>query len=160
MAAMKTNRLTIVARVTCAAFAAFASLACDSGSAANWTFAPLGPTPAPGSSAAATPAGTPAGTAIEVATNSDNPLAFVPSTLDAPANTLVTLIYNNNSTLEHNIDFFNGTDATAPSLGATDRVTGPNAPRSVTFTTPTTPGDYYFWCDVHLTAMQGTLHVQ
>lgn len=159
MTAMKTNRLTIVARIACVAFTAFAILACDSGSAANWTFAPLGPTPVPGSSAAATPAGTPAGTVIDVATNEDNPLAFVPSTLDATANTLVTVIYNNNSSLEHNINFFNGSDNTAPSLAATERVTGPNAPRSVTFTTPTAPGDYYFWCDVHLAAMQGMLHV-
>ena len=31
---------------------------------------------------------------------------------------------------------------------------------SVTFTTPSAPGDYFFWCDVHLAAMKGTLHVQ
>lgn len=157
---MKTNRLTIVTRVAFAALTAFAILACDSGSAANWTFAPLGPTAAPGSSAAPTPAGTPAGTVIEVATNEANPLGYEPPTLDAPANTLVTVVYNNNSSLEHNINFFNGTDNTAPSLAATEKVTGPNAPRSVTFTTPSAPGDYYFWCDVHLAAMQGMLHVQ
>ena len=30
----------------------------------------------------------------------------------------------------------------------------------VTFTAPATPGDYFFWCDVHQNAMTGILHVQ
>jgi plastocyanin len=95
-----------------------------------------------------------------VTTEQASPLAFTPNTLTAPANTSVTVNYNNNSNLPHNINFFNGQNNSAPSLGATEVVTGPNAPRSVTFTTPAQAGSYFFWCDVHQSAMSGTLQVQ
>jgi plastocyanin len=134
--------------------------ACASGSGAAWTYAPLGPTPNASASAAASPTpGASPGLPIDVATNQDNVLAFTPNVLNAPPATGVTVTYSNNSDQPHNIQFFNGSDKTAPSLGATEIVTGPNAPRSVTFTTPAQPGDYFFWCDVHTTAMTGTLHV-
>jgi len=107
-----------------------------------------------------TPAGTPPGVVLEVATNQDDPLAFVPSTLEAPAATLIQVNYLNNSNLPHNINLFDGPDNTAPSLGATRVVTGPNALESVVITTPEQPGGYYFWCDVHFAAMSGTLQVQ
>jgi len=160
MAAMKRSPVSLPARAACICFAAVLAAGCGSGTGPGWTYAPLGPTPSSGAgaSSAPTPGGTP-GTPIEVATNQDQPLAFVPSTLDAPAATLVTVNYNNNSNLPHNIQFFNGPDNTAPSLGATDIVTGPSAPRSVTFTTPSGAGDYFFWCDVHTTTMVGTLRV-
>ncbi len=148
---------SVLARAAWATIAAVAVVACASGSGPGWTYAPLGPTP--GTSSAPTPGGSPAGLLIEVATNNDNPLAFVPATLDASPSTLVTVQYNNNSSLEHNINFFNGPDQNAPSLGATEKVTGPNQLRSVTFTTPASPGDYLFRCDVHPTDMVGTLHI-
>jgi plastocyanin len=100
------------------------------------------------------------GLTLDVVTEQASLLAFTPSTLTAPANTTVTVNYNNNSNQPHNIRFFNGADNTAPSLGATEIVTGPNALRSVTFTTPAQPGSYYFWCDTHFAAMSGTLQVQ
>jgi plastocyanin len=86
-------------------------------------------------------------------------LAFVPAQLQMPAATSVTVNYLNDSSLEHNINFFAGTDSSAPSLGATARVVGPAALESVTFTTPDQPGDYYFWCDVHFQGMAGTYTV-
>lgn len=162
MAAMKRLPIASSARVACVYFAAVLAVACGSGTGPGWTYAPLGPTPSAGASAGASSAPTPGGTQglpIDVATPQDQPLAFVPSTLQAPAAALVTVNYNNNSNLPHNINFFNGPDNTAPSLGATEVVTGPNAPRSVSFTTPSEPGSYYFWCDVHLAAMSGTLNV-
>jgi plastocyanin len=158
---MTKSRLPFLARALGATVAVVAVVGCGSSSGAGWTFAPLGPTQAPGpSGGTASPGGTPAGLEIDVSTEQANPLAFEPATLNAPPETVVTVVYTNNSSLEHNINFFNGPDQTAPSLGATERVTGPNAVRSVTFTTPSTPGDYYFWCDVHLAAMSGTLHVE
>ncbi|MEX2547741.1 MAG: plastocyanin/azurin family copper-binding protein [Chloroflexota bacterium] len=156
---MNRRPLSVLARAACATIAALAVVACASGTGPGWTYAPLGPTPSAGASSAPTPGGSPAGTLIEVATNNDNPLAFVPATLNATPNTLVTVQYNNNSSLEHNINFFNGPDQNAPSLGATEKITGPNQLRSVTFTTPANPGDYFFWCDVHATTMVGTLHI-
>jgi plastocyanin len=134
--------------------------ACAGGSGAAWTYAPLGPTQSPAASGAASPTpGASPGVSIDVATNQDKPIAFTPNVLNAPPATVVTVNYNNNSNQPHNINFFEGADNTANSLGATEIVTGPNAPRSVTFTTPAQPGDYFFWCDVHTTAMTGTLHV-
>ena len=72
----------------------------------------------------------------------------------------VTVNYTNNSTLQHNIEFYAGPDNTATSLGATEIVTGPNNTQSLTFTAPAQPGDYFFWCQVHGAAMTGTYHVQ
>ncbi len=149
---------------------------CAGSGGAGWTYAPLGPTPepdasgspaaTPGSSPAATPGGSPAATPdgspglpVDVATTQDNPLAFEPDVLEAPADSVVTVSYLNDSNLPHNINFFDGPDENSDSLGATEVVTGPGESRSVTFTTPAQPGDYYFWCDVHLAAMAGTLRV-
>jgi plastocyanin len=161
---MHTDKLAHLARAACALIAVLAIAACGSSAGAPWTYAPLGPTPSAGASAQPTPGGSPAGSpsgpTLSVETTNDNPLAFNPNSLNAPANTAVTVNYNNNSTLPHNIQFFNGPDQNAPSLGASDVLTGPNAPESVTFTTPSAPGDYFFWCDVHQAAMTGTLHVQ
>lgn len=131
------------------------------GAGPGWTYAPLGPSPAPTTAASATPGASPSGdvVALDVKTTDASPLAFDPATLTATANTTVTVNYLNDSSLPHNIQFFAGADATAPSLGLTDVVTGPGQTKSVTFTTPSAPGDYYFWCDVHQAAMSGMLHV-
>ena len=145
-------------------------LAACGGAGPGWTYAPLGPTAAPSATPTATPTAAASGTAtaspaatpavtLQVQTTDANPLAFDPATLEAPANTIVQVDYLNDSALPHDIQFFAGTDATAASLGKTEIVTGPDAPMSVIFTTPAAPGDYYFWCDVHTTAMSGTLHV-
>ena len=145
----------------------FVLVACSS-AGPGWTYAPLGPTAPPSPSGGPTLSGGPTPgpngsgaptVTIEVKTVQADPLAFDPKTLEAPAATVVQVNYLNDSSLEHNINFFDGTDQTAPSLGATARVIGPGAPESVTFTTPAEPGDYFFWCDVHGSAMTGTLHV-
>ena len=96
---------------------------------------------------------------LETATNQDRPLAFVPAELEAPPATVIQVTYNNNSSLPHNIVFFDGPDSSASVLGETEVVTGPNAPESVSFTTPEEAGAYYFWCEVHGDAMSGTLNV-
>ena len=156
---MNISRLAVPARAASATIVALALAACGSGTGPGWTYAPLGPTPSSGV-ALPTPVGSPPEVVIEVATNQDDPLVFVPATLEAPAATVVQVNYLNNSNLPHNINFFNGPDSSAPSLGATALVTGPNAPESVIFSTPQDPGSYYFWCDVHFAAMSGTLQVQ
>ena len=177
---MHNKALTFIARGSGALAITFALVACASGGGAGWTYAPLGPTagagqsgapsspggspqgsPAasPGGSPQGSPAGSP-GTVLNVSTEQATQLAFTPNTLTAPANTSVTVNYNNNSNQPHNIQFFNGSDSSAPSLGATEIATGPNAPRSVTFTTPAQAGTYFFWCDVHQASMTGTLQVQ
>jgi len=132
------------------------------GAGPGWTFAPLGPTapPTPSGGPSAAPTGsTQPELTLDIKTTEANSLAFEPSTLEAPADAVVQVDYLNDSSLQHNINFFNGPDQTAASLGVTAVVTGPGNTQSVTLTTPASAGDYYFWCDVHGAAMAGLLHV-
>ena len=138
--------------------------ACAGAGGAGWTYAPLGPTaaPSPSGDPSGAPSGEPSsspGLTLETATNQDQPLAFVPAELEAPPATVVQVTYTNDSNLQHNIVFFDGPDSSASVLGETEIVIGPDAPESVTFTTPEAPGAYYFWCEVHGDAMSGTLNV-
>ena len=134
--------------------------ACGGSGGPGWTYAPLGPSAPPAtSSLAPTPAPSGDVLVLELKTTDADPLAFEPKMLEAPAHTLVTVNYLNDSSLPHNANFFDGPDQNATSLGKTDIVTGPGALESVTFTTPEQPGDYFFWCDVHGVTMTGTLHV-
>jgi plastocyanin len=161
--------------------AAILVIACAGGGSAGWTYAPLGPSSSPAASGAASPAGSPGGspagspggspggspatsggpgTAVDLETPPDQPLAFVPPNFTVPAGASVTVNYVNNSNLPHNAEFFAGPDSASASLGITADVTGPNAPTSVTFTTPSAPGDYFFWCRIHANAMVGSYTVQ
>ncbi len=137
-------------------------LSACSGAGPGWTYAPLGPSAPPSSAPTATPvpsgSGAPTVT-IEVKTTDAASLVFDPKMIEAPANTVVQVNYLNDSSLPHNIEFFAGADQSAPLLGKTDIATGPGALKSVIFTTPATPGDYFFWCFVHQSLMTGTLHV-
>ena len=157
------SRTTLSVRAAGAGLLSLVIAACAGGTGAAWTYAPLGPTPDPNASPTADPNATPAptpGLALDVVTPQANSLAFEPNTLQMPAATAVEVTYLNDSNLPHNINFFDGPDNTAPSLGATEVVTGPGAPDALTFTSPDEPGDYFFWCDVHGQAMSGTFTVQ
>jgi len=92
-------------------------------------------------------------------TTADEPIAFTENTMEAPAATLVRAEYLNDSPVPHNIVFFEGSDATAPVLGRTEVETGPDNLQVTEFTTPTEPGSYFFFCEVHPTLMTGTLEV-
>jgi outer membrane protein assembly factor BamB/plastocyanin len=80
---------------------------------------------------------------------SANTTSFSTSTLTAPPGVRVTLIYTNDTPLPHDWHLFDGSSASAPSIAQTAIITGPHATTSVTFTTPSQPGKYYFQCDVH-----------
>jgi plastocyanin len=69
----------------------------------------------------------------------------------------VTLTYSNDSPLQHSWHVFNGPDSNAPSLAATRIIGGPGETDTITFTTPTQPGTYFVWCDVHTSLMTGSL---
>jgi plastocyanin len=80
--------------------------------------------------------------------------------LSAAAGANVTVTYTNNEPgVPHNWHVFNGPDSSAPTLAETQIITGPGTSDSATFTAPTQPGDYFFWCDVHPTIMTGTFVV-
>lgn len=80
--------------------------------------------------------------------------------LSAPAGAPVTVTFTNDSNIQHNWHVFDGPDSGAPTLAATDIITGPGATASVSFTAPTQMGNYFFWCDVHPSIMTGNLVVQ
>ncbi len=159
---------TLIRRVTLPVGALFLITACAGGTTAGWTYAPLGPSANPSEAASGAPSGAPGspsgsgggGSAVNLETTSDQTLAFNPPDFSVPAGATVTVTYVNNSNLPHNVNFFDGPDNSAPSLGATTVETGPNATETVTFTAPTQPGDYFFWCDVHQNAMKGVWHVE
>ena len=106
--------------------------------------------------------GTPAagGGAVSLSINTPDDIHFDKSTLNATAGAQVTLTYTNNSDIPHNFHLFDSTDASGKTLATTDVKAGPNDVETVTFSAPTTPGRYYYQCDVHPTQMNGFLVVQ
>lgn len=117
------------------------------------------PTPAPPSGPPQSGGPPPAGTVVETATTPDAPLAFAQTMLQAPAGAEVTVNYLNDSSVPHNIAFFQGADATAPRIAATEVMAGPGNQQTVSFTAPAEPGSYFFHCDVHAQQMTGTFEV-
>jgi len=73
--------------------------------------------------------------------------AFDVSTITVPAGSRVIIEFENEDGIPHNVAFY-----TSPSLSSTiykgEIITGPRE-ITYTFTAPTTPGIYYFRCDVH-----------
>lgn len=111
----------------------------------------------PAATASSVPTIPPGGSlALDISTPDDT--RFDKNELTAPAGTPITVNYTNNSDIPHNIHFFAGADANAPSLGMSEIGTGPNKVLSVSFTTPA-EGTYYFQCDIHPTQMSGKLTV-
>ena len=99
-------------------------------------------------------AGETAETTITVGTDTGAELQFVPNEVSAPANTAITLVFNNESDSQpHNLTFQDG-----PITAATETNVPPGESETLEFTTPG-PGDYSFVCTIH-PGMDGTLHVQ
>jgi plastocyanin len=119
------------------------------------------PSPPPGSPPPGSPppGSPPAGSLLRIASHQENPLAYDTATLQARAGESVSVEYLNDTTLPHNIAFFEGSDASAPRIAATGIATGPGTLEQVTFDAPETPGAYYFHCDVHPIQMTGTFEV-
>jgi plastocyanin len=158
------------------------AVACAGGQSAGWTYAPLGPSANPSAAASAPASGAPAsgapasasasgapsspagsgatGGTVDIKTTAENMLAFEPNTFTVAAGAQATVNYTNDSTLMHNIQVFAGPDNSGESLGATEVAAGPANTQTLTFTAPSQPGDYYFWCQVHGAPMSGTYHVQ
>lgn len=105
----------------------------------------------------ATPApGTSTGTSITVTAAG---MAFDTSTITVPAGKQIVITFiNNDSGIPHNIAFYTSSAATTVIYRGA-RVTGV-ATVTYTFTAPSTPGTYFFRCDVHPATMTGTFIVQ
>jgi len=102
--------------------------------------------------ATTTPPG--AGKTVQMTLTARN-IAFDESTLSAPAGSTVVMTFiNRDSGVPHNVALY--TDPRASTrIFAGDLVTGPKTV-TYTFRVPSTPGNYFFRCDVHPTMMTGT----
>jgi plastocyanin len=86
-------------------------------------------------------------------------IAFNMSTIAVKAGSQVTVNFNNmDSGIPHNFAVYTDSSATTP-IFAGQTITGP-ATITYTFTAPSTPGTYFFHCDVHPTIMTGQFIVQ
>jgi plastocyanin len=116
---------------------------------------------------AASPTGTPLPEATTAPAAETVEISAVPhikfdkDTITVKAGSQVTLKFTNSDTsVPHNWAAYTDSTATTPIPGAQTAVcTGP-CEEDITFTAPDQPGDYFFRCDVHPTAMTGTLVVQ
>jgi plastocyanin len=86
-------------------------------------------------------------------------IAFDKSTITVPAGAQVTINFDNqDSGIPHNFSLYTDSSAST-SIYIGDIITGPKT-ITYTFTAPSTPGNYFFRCDVHPTIMTGTFVVQ
>ncbi len=131
------------------------------------------PTPSPSATASPTASASPSATAAQSATASPTAsgapsgpidlvaqnIAFDKKTITVKAGSMVTINFNNkDSGIPHNFAAYTDSSASTPIfVGAI--ITGP-ATTTYTFSAPSTPGTYFFRCDVHPTQMTGQFIVQ
>jgi len=111
-------------------------------------------TPTPTTTASPTPTTTPTGVTIDLVAQN---MAFNKSTITVPAGASVTMNFDNKDSVPHNFALYtNSSAATMIFRGQT--IT--NDTIVYTFTALSTPGTYFFRCDVHPTTMTGTFVVE
>ncbi|MDD1674184.1 MAG: cupredoxin domain-containing protein [Methanomicrobiales archaeon] len=118
---------------------------------------PTTPTPTPTGTGSETP------TATLTATTTSSPvtvsiaaknIAFNTHSISVPRGAQVTVHFDNQDQgIQHNIAFYTSSAATQ-SIYVGQIVTGPMQ-ATYTFTAPSTPGTYFFRCDVHPSQMFG-----
>ena len=116
----------------------------------------------PAASTTTTAAATPVpatGTATFPITLTAQNIAFNTNTITVPAGATVTMTFvNNDSGVPHNFALYTDNTATKK-IFVGDLVTGVKTV-TYTFTAPTTPGNYFFRCDIHPEIMTGTFVVK
>jgi plastocyanin len=114
------------------------------------------PTPTPSPTTSPTPAPTPGNVTINLVAKN---IAFNQSTMTLPAGSDVTINFDNQDNgVKHNFAVY--TDAGAStSIFVGEVITGP---KTITyhFTVPSTPGTYFFRCDIHPGVMTGDFIVE
>lgn len=85
-------------------------------------------------------------------------IAFNMSTITVPAGANVTINFDNqDSGIPHNFAVYTDSSASTK-IFAGEIITGPKT-TTYTFKAPSSPGNYFFRCDVHPTQMTGTFVV-
>ncbi len=87
-------------------------------------------------------------------------IAFDKTVITVPAGALVTLVFTNDEepVIFHNVGIYKSRAATEPIMVGEFIPGGEST--TYQFTAPSTPGTYYFRCDVHPLAMTGEFVVQ
>jgi plastocyanin len=85
-------------------------------------------------------------------------MAFDQSSITVKAGAQVTMIFNNKDSMPHNVAIYN--DQSAAQVIYKGEVFNGPATKTYTFTAPSTPGTYFFRCDVHPVKMTGQFIVQ
>lgn len=80
-------------------------------------------------------------------------IAFDKSTITVPAGANVTVVFDNKDRVPHNLAVYETTAATKE-IFVGEIFTGPGT-IEYRFTAPSTPGTYFFRCDVHPSTMTG-----
>ena len=97
------------------------------------------------------------GPAVTLAVTAKN-ILFNVSEITVPAGATVTIVFDNQDAgVPHNLAVYTDQQATTKIFSG-QIITGP-AQTTYTFTAPSTPGSYWFRCDVHPTVMYGTFNV-
>jgi len=111
-------------------------------------------TPTPDTSTPQAP--TPGGQTVTVDISALN-YRFDKSNITVPAGANVTMVFDNKEAVPHNVAIYT-TPAATEVIFKGEIITGPKT-ITYNFTAPTTPGDYFFRCDIHPAVMTGTLTV-
>ncbi|MGA9098612.1 MAG: cupredoxin domain-containing protein [Methanotrichaceae archaeon] len=94
-----------------------------------------------------------AGSTVTVGLVAKN-ISFNVNSITVPAGSNVVINFNNQDNgIPHNFAVYTNSSATS-AIFRGPIITGPNT-TTYTFTAPTTPGTYFFRCDVHPTTMTG-----
>ena len=111
-------------------------------------------TSSPTTTASPTPTTTPTSVTIDLVAQN---MAFNKSTITVPAGTSVTMNFNNKDSVPHNFALYTNSSAATMIFRGQTII---NDTIVYTFTAPSTPGTYFFRCDVHPTSMTGTFVVE
>ncbi|MCJ7832243.1 MAG: cupredoxin domain-containing protein [Actinobacteria bacterium] len=95
------------------------------------------------------------GPAVEVNITAKNSL-FVETNITVPVETALAVnLDNQDASVQHNVEVFDGPDANAPVIIDGEVITGP---AKITYEVPPlVEGDYYFICKIHPTTMTGNI---
>lgn len=121
---------------------------------ASASAAPASPAASAGPTGSAGASGAPTGDATEltIGTRTGAELEFEPDEVSVPAGGQVSIVFENLSTLPHNLTF------NEPINAATNTIVDPGASETIEFPAPA-PGDYTFVCTLH-PGMEGILTVE
>lgn len=84
--------------------------------------------------------------------------SFDKNTISAPASANVTIHFINKDSVQHNFAAYE-TSAVQKSIFVGQIITGPTATIDYKFIAPSTPGTYFFRCDIHPSMMNGSFIV-